>query len=129
MNLAGWMLIGTGIAWIAQILATSASMGARDLIAIAIGGVVSIAGLRLLHRRQNAWRQALTLSLGLASISAFRAIFVAYISWPIQAAPAETRFALIWQFAWNAGLAITLGAAAVSIMLERRRVSPISPGG
>jgi hypothetical protein len=122
MNLAAWMLIGAGIAWITQTLDTSASIGARDLIEIAIGGAVSIAGYRLLHRRQNAWKHALFLSLALGSIRAFKAIFGAYMTWPISTAPAETRSALIWLFAWNAGLAIALGVAAVSILLERRRL-------
>ena len=122
MILAAWMLIGSGIAWIAQTLDASASMGVRELIEMVIGTAVSIAGYRLLHRRQNAWKHALFLSLALGAIRAFKAIFGAYMTWPIYAAPAETRSALIWLFAWDAGLAIALGVAGVSILLERRRL-------
>jgi hypothetical protein len=43
------------------------------------------------------------------------------MTWPIAAAPSDTRSALISLFAWDAGLAIALTVAGVSILLERRR--------
>lgn len=116
------MLIGAGVAWAAQILIAFDSMGARDVIGIAIGAVVAIAGCRLLLNRQDAWKTACLLALGLGSIRAIKAIFVAYITWPTAAAPTDTRSALISLLAWDAGLAIALAVAGVSILLKRRRV-------
>lgn len=118
MKSAAWILLGVGVATIAMSVGTVDAISVRFLAEMIIGSYLAYIGYALMDGRRNAWKQALVLSLGLGLIRALRATVIAYTSpWPITSAPTGIRYVIVW----NAGIAIALGIAALSILVEHRR--------